>query len=91
LIDALRHPHPIVTVPGQTMRSRHGSAIFHTLGMGRLVCDDVHGYIETAVALGRDVAYRAEVRAALAAGLGRLQDTEAVRALERHLIAACKA
>lgn len=89
LVEALAHARPIVTLPGGTMRSRHGAALLRAIGLGRHVCADEEAYVATAVALGQDPEKRAAMAAAIRAGLPRLDDRRCVPALARHLLQAC--
>jgi predicted O-linked N-acetylglucosamine transferase (SPINDLY family) len=84
LIDALVHRLPIVTLPGQTMRSRHGAAILGLLGLDHLICPTTDTYVEVAVSLAATEA-REAVRRTLKRNLSRLADISAVSVLERHI------
>ena len=89
LVDSLVHALPIVTLPGETMRSRHGAALLRQLGADSLICSTEEAYVEAAVSLGADPDARATASRALRRGLPALGDLEPVRALERHLTEAC--
>jgi protein O-GlcNAc transferase len=90
LLDALTHALPIVTQPGQSMRSRHGAAILQSLGLEDFVCESRAAYIEAAVALGKSGGGRMRVRDALNARHGRLEGNASVRALEEHIVSASR-
>ena len=89
LIDALVHALPIVTLPGETMRSRHGAAILRQLGLEALICPTEAAYVDAAVALGASPEQREAARRVLRRGLARLNDPDPVGALERHITEAC--
>lgn len=91
LLDALVHALPIVTLPGETMRSRHGAAILRAIGLDALIASTAAGYIDAAVALGTDPAARAAVSRAARVGRARLNDTAALAALEQHIAVAVRA
>ena len=58
LLDALELSLPSVALNGQTLRGRHGAALLSELGVGELVADNTDAYIDLAVRLGCDHAYR---------------------------------
>ena len=89
LIDSLAHALPIVTLPGETMRARHGLAILSQLGLGHLACPDEEAYVDTAARLASDPAARRAISAQIRAALPRLTDPAPIAALERHLLEAC--
>jgi predicted O-linked N-acetylglucosamine transferase (SPINDLY family) len=91
LLDGLAHGIPIVTLPGATMRSRHGAAILRLLGLAELICEAKDAYVEAAVALGADPAARRRLGEAMRRGLPRLNAGDAVAALEAHIAAAVRA
>ena len=91
LIDSLAHALPIVTLPGATLRARHGLAVLTQLGLAHLACPDEAAYVETAARLASDPAERHAITAAIRAGLPRLNDSAPIRALERHILEACGA
>lgn len=92
LVDALAHALPIVSMPGDSLRSRHGAAILRTLGLERLICPTLQAYVATAVVLGADAGMRAAARRDIENGLDRLnQDApRAIAALEAELMAAAR-
>jgi predicted O-linked N-acetylglucosamine transferase (SPINDLY family) len=91
LLDALDHGLPTVTLPGRTMRSRHGAAILHGLGMDHLICASPEAYIATAVALAKDRAARAAASPAAQNGRARLSSPSAIAELEQHILGAAGA
>ena len=53
---------PIVTLPGEFMRSRQCYAAYHHMQIFDCVAKDVADYVRIAVRLGNDPAYRASIR-----------------------------
>jgi FkbM family methyltransferase len=63
LYDALYVGLPIVARSGTVCRSRHSKAILQEAGLGDWAASDAAGYVDRAVALGRDAARRRAERA----------------------------
>jgi CRISPR-associated protein Csy1 len=90
-LDALVSGLPVVTLPGGLMRGRQSQAMLRALGAGELVARDTEGYVETAVALGRDAGRRRALSQAIVANRGALfEREEPVRALGDFLERAAK-
>jgi predicted O-linked N-acetylglucosamine transferase (SPINDLY family) len=53
---------PIVTWPGPEMRGRHAFALLGMMGLEETVAKDAQGYVDLAVALGRDPERRRHLR-----------------------------
>lgn len=88
-LDCLACDPAIVTLPGRFMRGRHTAAILRRIGCEETIARSLDGYVATAVRLGRDEAWRARVRRAVAEGKHRaFRDTGYIRALETFLIEA---
>lgn len=85
LLEALALGLPVVTLPGETMRSRHGAAILQAPGLDGLICTGEEGYVDLAVRLGCDAATRGSLGPAIQSRLAALASTAAVRALEDHI------
>lgn len=51
--DAMWMGVPVLTYLGSTFPARVCASVVHAAGLGDLVCDDSHGYIQRAIALGR--------------------------------------
>jgi len=66
--DALYMGVPAVTLRGRTFPSRVAAGLLTRLGLEAFVADDLRGYAERAVALGRDPELRKRIRAHLANG-----------------------
>ncbi len=88
-IQAVECGLPVVTVEGQFMRGRLASGILRMMGMDELVAADTDAYVDIAVRLATDAAYRQSIRDRLIQQRPVLfDDVETVRALENILIAA---
>jgi predicted O-linked N-acetylglucosamine transferase (SPINDLY family) len=78
---------PIVTREGRFMRGRFASGILKRLGLQELVARTEEDYIDLAVRICRDDAYRAHLRESIAARRSILFDDPApIRALEQFLL-----
>jgi len=85
-LDCLAQDPAIVTLPGGFMRGRHTAAILRRIGCAATVAGSLDEYVAIAARLGLDVAWRAQVRQAVARGkAGAFRDLEYVRALETFL------
>lgn len=77
---------PIVTREGRFMRGRLASGILRRMGLGDLVAETDDDYVESAVRMSQDRAWREGVRARILAARGALFDDEApIRAMEDFL------
>lgn len=75
-----------VTCPGTTMRARHTGAILEELGVPDTIAADPDHYVELAVRVATDEAFREGLRARLAASRHRLaSDPRILPALEHAL------
>jgi predicted O-linked N-acetylglucosamine transferase (SPINDLY family) len=82
---------PVVTWPGQYLRGRYTQALYRLAGAEDTVVDSAAGYVEVALRLARDAAFRAYVVAKIDAGADRLfADMTHVRALYDTLVEAAK-
>jgi predicted O-linked N-acetylglucosamine transferase (SPINDLY family) len=61
-VETLQFGTPVVTMAGDSMRSRHSAAILALLGRADLVAATTADYIELAVRLGQDPLHRRAVR-----------------------------
>lgn len=66
-LEALACDRPVVTLPGETMRARHGLAILNRIGLGELIARDKNDYVAIAARLGSDPAWRQDIGARIAA------------------------
>jgi predicted O-linked N-acetylglucosamine transferase (SPINDLY family) len=90
-IDALGHAVPTVTLPGTTMRARHGLALLRRAGVPELVVESEDAMVVMVTRLATDPAYAASIRDRLRAGAeGLFGDTTPVRDLETFLTEAVR-
>lgn len=80
-LEALQHAVPIVTRPGETMRSCHSAAILAHLGVEDTVARDNDEYIGIAVRLANDPQWREDIRS-------RLNERKALLADDRGAVSA---
>ncbi|HXW23412.1 MAG TPA: tetratricopeptide repeat protein, partial [Xanthobacteraceae bacterium] len=91
-LECLAADLPIVTWPGPLMRARHCAAILRMLGVAETIAASLDDYVAVAVRLARDPAWRAAIRADIAANRPRLYaDRLPVRALEDFIDKAVRA
>jgi predicted O-linked N-acetylglucosamine transferase (SPINDLY family) len=89
IIESLVHNVPIVTLPGQMMRSRHAAGILNMMGLLETTATTIEEYISIAGRLGRDPTKRAEISARIANKKHRIyRDSESTAALHRFLVEA---
>lgn len=82
-LEALACGLPVVTYPGVFMRGRHTSAMLQVLGTDETLAQDKHAYIDIAVRLGQDPAWREQVVRKTHQRLDRLfEERTCVAALE---------
>jgi protein O-GlcNAc transferase len=82
--DALSFDKPIVTWPSPFQRGRYALGCYLHMEMADLVAHDARSYVDTAVALGTDPAFRAEVSAKIRrASRGLFEDPRVVGEYER--------
>lgn len=82
-LEALSRGLPPVTLPTRFMRGRHTYAMLRLMGLTDLIASDVTRYVRIATRLGRDEAWRREIRAEIERRRSVLyNDVDAVRALE---------
>lgn len=85
-LESMVSGQPAITCRGAAMRGRHTYAFLKMMGLEELIAADVPSYIDLAVRLGRDRAWRNEVRNQISARLPRtFGDMACVRALEDFL------
>ncbi len=82
VFDALALGVPVVTLPGQLMRSRHAAAILTRLGIDETIAKDENDFVFLAVQLGRDKITRRALRRRIESAQDMIFDDPApVRAL----------
>jgi predicted O-linked N-acetylglucosamine transferase (SPINDLY family) len=83
---------PVVTWPGRFLRGRYTQALYRLAGATDTVVDSAQAYVEMAVRLARDRAFRAAVQARVEAGAGRIfadrTHVEGLAAALRHFVGA---
>jgi predicted O-linked N-acetylglucosamine transferase (SPINDLY family) len=90
-LEALAMDLPVATMAGDLMRGRHSAAILAMLGLPELVADDIEGFVDLAVRLGRDRELRQGFSARIARTRHRLyRDQAAIDGLEAYLEAAAR-
>ena len=90
--EALSLGTPIVTLPSGFMRGRVTSACYQKMGLSDCITGSETEYVDLAVRLGTDPAYRSTMQARILAANGALfDDREAVREIEEFLQSAVKA
>jgi predicted O-linked N-acetylglucosamine transferase (SPINDLY family) len=83
---ALARGCPMVTLPGEFMRGRHGLGLLGKAGLDELVAATPGDYVALAAKLARDPAWRSALKDRIARGMGRLLDLSATcRALDAFL------
>lgn len=89
-LDAIACHLPIVTCPGELMRSRQSYGILQRLTLTETIAENEQHYIEIAVRLGQDPQWRQTIIEKIIKNLPRLyHDTSTVKALEdfyRHTL-----
>jgi len=89
--EALACGVPFVTWPGPFMRGRVTFALYRQMGVLDCVANNPQSYIEIAIRLANDKAWREEVRAKIRANSHLIfEDIEAVRELERFFESAVR-
>lgn len=87
--EALAIGVPIVTWPGPFMRGRVTQACYRQMGFAELVADSLDSYVDIAIRLAHDAAWRTNVGAEISRRSSALfEDGEAVAELERFFAAA---
>ncbi len=76
-LEAIACNLPIVTYPGEFMRSRHTDSFLNMLGVTDTIASSEGEYIEIAVKLGLDAAWREEISARLKARHDSLYEDKA--------------
>jgi protein O-GlcNAc transferase len=89
-LETLSHCLPIVTLPRDTMRSRHTSAILSMVNVTETIATTTEEYTAIAARLARDVSWRMSISRRMSANKERIyRDMTAIRALEHFLEGAC--
>lgn len=84
--EALAMGAPVVTLPGELLRTRITRALYAKAGYDELVCASLEEYVEKAVRLGTDAEYRRNVVEAISGSCSVLYEDDAeIRDLETFL------
>lgn len=85
-LESLEHALPIVTMRAPLMRGRHSAAIVQRIGVPETMTESVDDYVSVAVRLGRDRAWRREIKSRMESQRHRVyRDDSAIAALEEFL------
>jgi predicted O-linked N-acetylglucosamine transferase (SPINDLY family) len=85
-LEALAQDLPVVTFQGALMRGRVSAGILRMMGMAETVADTLDDYVLLAARIGKDVAWRAEIKRRIAADKQRLyRDGACIAALQDFL------
>jgi predicted O-linked N-acetylglucosamine transferase (SPINDLY family) len=85
-LDALGSGLPIVTLQGRFMRGRQSAAMLRALGLDELIAPDARAYVERALSIAADAAYRERLSLRIREGWGGLVDrSEPIAALAAAL------
>ena len=83
-LEALSVGTPVVTLPGEFQRGRHTQAMYRKMGMTECIATDAANYVDVAVRLGTDRAYRRQIHDKILARNDVLfEDMQIVREFER--------
>jgi protein O-GlcNAc transferase len=86
ILESLVHDLPVVTLPGDLMRSRHAAAILEIIDVRQTMAHSVDEYVAIASALGRDRVKRSEISSQIAANKHRVyRDLDCIMGLELFL------
>jgi predicted O-linked N-acetylglucosamine transferase (SPINDLY family) len=86
-IEGLVHDLPVVTMKGPLMRGAHTAAVLRMMQVEDTIAQSLDDYVAIAVRLGRDTAWRADMKAKMAANKHRLyRDRSCITALEEFLL-----
>jgi len=89
--EILSHNLPIITLPGETMRSRHTMAILKMMDVTDTIASDLDDYVELAIKLGSDRYLRERVSEKIARNKRKVfRDRSCIVALEDFLEAAVR-
>lgn len=77
---------PVVTMPGEFMRSRHSYSMLRMIGMDELVAKSLDEYVSVAVSLGSEIVSRIEIAGHMKQQKSRLfRDMECVVTLDQFI------
>lgn len=85
-LESLQFDLPIVTMPGALMRGRHTMAILSMMNVTQTIANTIDEYIDIAVRLAKDDAWRGEIKNSIANNKHRLyRDRVCISVLEEFL------
>ena len=85
-LEAIAQDLPVITCQGALMRGRVSAGILRMMGMPEAVAETVDDYVALAVRMGKDRAWRSEIKARVASDKHRLyRDHACIAALEDAL------
>jgi protein O-GlcNAc transferase len=83
-LEAFAVGTPVVTLPGEFQRGRHTQAMYRKMGIAECIAADAEHYVEIAVRLGTDRAWRETLHREITRRSAVLfEDMEVVREFER--------
>jgi protein O-GlcNAc transferase len=86
-LESIAHNIPVVTLPGELMRGRHSLAILKMMGIEETIASNKSEYVQIAIRLGKDAAYRQYISQQVAENKHKLYgDLKPIRALEDFLL-----
>ncbi len=87
-LDAIACSLPVVTLPGEFMRGRQSYGMLKLMGLDELIAKDQDDYVEIAVRLGTDRAWRKQVARHISANSDSIFGVEtALRQMEQFYVA----
>jgi protein O-GlcNAc transferase len=90
-LEAIECNLPVVTLPGNLMRGRHSAAILNMMGSTETVATTLDKYIECAIRLGRNSAYRRYISEKISLNKNRIYaDRTCITALEDFFVRVVK-
>jgi protein O-GlcNAc transferase len=90
-LEALACDLPVVTLPGNMMRSRHSMAFLTMMGLTETIASNLEEYMAVAVRLALNANWRQQIRQKIAATKDRLyRDMTCIKALEEFLESAIR-
>lgn len=90
-MEAFAQQLPVVTIPGNSMRSRHTAACLQRMQLGELIAQDIEQFIGIATELGLNSALRENIRKKIQRHSHQLfDDPEPIRAFEKLAIEAVR-
>ena len=85
-LEGLALDIPVVTLAGELMRGRHTLGLYRKMGFMECVTENKQAYVDTALRLGTDTAYRTSVNKMINKTLSRIwEEQSAIANLEKFL------